>query len=71
METTYMFNLCGLWASKDKNGNSMMQGNLNPYTKFYVFKNTNKRNEKDPDYYLKIGAREGEKKETKEEPLPF
>ena len=48
-----------------------MQGNLNPYTKFYVFKNTNKRNEKDPDYYLKIGAREGEKKETKEEPLPF
>lgn len=62
-----MLNICGLWVQKDKNGESMMQGNVNPYVKFFVFKNKNKRNEKDPDYYLKIAPREKAEREVKKE----
>lgn len=48
-----MINTTGLWLNKDKNNNSYMAGNCGAL-RFWVFKNRNKVNDKDPDYLLKI-----------------
>lgn len=66
-----MINVCGLWATKDKNGNPMMSGKLTYSSKVFVFKNTNKKKENDPDFYLKIASVEKEEPEKKQEELPF
>ena len=68
-----MINMCGLWATKDKNGNPMMSGKLTYSSKIFIFKNTNKKKENDPDFYLKIANVEKEKEEVekKQEELPF
>ena len=59
-------NLCGLWASKDKNGNAMMSGKLSFSSKVFVFKNSNKKKESEPDYFLKIAANEKEEPKVQE-----
>lgn len=66
--------ILGLWASKDKNGNSMMSGKLNDKLKVFVFKNTHKTQENHPDYILKIAPIEKEEKKAAaaiEPELPF
>jgi hypothetical protein len=48
-----MINVTGLWLNKDKNQNSYMAGNCGN-VRYWVFKNRNKKDDKDPDYILKI-----------------
>lgn len=68
-----IISLCGLWASKDKNGNPMMSGKITYSAKIYVFKNTSKKKESDPDYFLKLAAIEKDDTitDSKTEELPF
>lgn len=57
MAENALIKLCGLWT-QDKNGKKYMAGNLTATTRLMVFKNENKRNEKDPDYNLCIAQKE-------------
>ena len=41
-----------LWWQKDKNGIEFLTGNLNTTTKVMVLPNVDKKNDKNPDYYL-------------------
>ena len=51
--------LTNLWWKKDKNGIEFLTGNLNATTKVLVLPNVDKNNDKDPDYYLYMGPKEG------------
>lgn len=48
-----MINITGLWINKDKNNDEYMVGNCGA-VRYWVFKNKNKKTNKDPDYILKI-----------------
>jgi uncharacterized protein (DUF736 family) len=48
----------GLWKSKTKKGETILSGSLNPITQLLIMPNTLKKNEKDPDFYLYMKARE-------------
>lgn len=52
-----MITLTGLWLGKTRNGESMMSGNLGYGARIFVFKNKNKRNDKDPDYNLVVAEK--------------
>ena len=41
----------------DKNGNRFLSGDLNEISRVVVMKNPSKKIDKDPDYYLCIGAK--------------
>ena len=66
---------CGLWKKLDKNGKPMMSGSLSEEEAVFVFQNQFKKQEKDPDYIMKIMPREKSSKvvpiEKKEDDLPF
>ncbi len=53
-----MIKLIGLWKGKDKNGNEYLSGNFNAVTRLMILSNTNKKGDKDPDYFLYIGSKE-------------
>ena len=53
-----MIKLTGLWKGKDKNGNGYLSGNLNAVTRLMILSNTFKKGERNPDYFLYIGAKE-------------
>lgn len=52
-----MINITGLWINKSDKGETYMAGNLSYGARVLVFKNKNKRNDKDPDYNLVIAER--------------
>lgn len=68
-----LIRLTGLWVNKGESGKFMsgQQGGA----VYFVFSNTKKEKENDPDYYLCIGKpkkKEGDKgKEDNEDELPF
>ena len=62
-----MLNLCGLWSKKDKNDNEYFVGKLTYSTRLMVFKNKNKKLEKDPDYYITICKNDPKKREISED----
>ena len=47
-----------LWWAKDKNGIEFLTGNLNTNTKVMVLPNVDKKNDKEPDYFLYMGPKE-------------
>lgn len=49
--------LAGLWKKKDKEGNLLLNGDLNETSRVVVVRNTNKKEDGDPDYFLCIGPR--------------
>lgn len=49
-----MITISGLWEGKDKNTNFMLSGKMNPSAKYVIVKNSYKRNERDPDYWLMV-----------------
>ncbi len=55
-----MIELTGLWEKKDKNGNTFFSGKIGRANVF-IFKNTQKEKENQPDYRLMVG--EPKKKE--------
>ena len=57
--------LAGLWKKKDKQGNFLLRGDLNEISRVVVMKNTSKNGDKDPDYFLYIGAKSKKAKEDK------
>jgi hypothetical protein len=71
-----MIKLGGLWASKDKNGNSCMSGNFTYGSKLLILKNTFKKESKEPDYHIYLAKIEKENvspstPQTAEEESPF
>lgn len=46
-----MLTLCGLFASESKSGTKYMSGSLG-FARVMVFKNTKKKGDKSPDYFL-------------------
>ena len=68
MDTRSAVTISGLWSDKDKQGNLILKGKLNPTTAIYVFTNTNKTSPNSPDYLLKFARIE--KQEPKED-VPF
>ena len=50
--------LTHLWWKKDRNGIEFLTGDLNTTTKVMVLPNIDKKNDKDPDYYLYMGPKE-------------
>jgi len=49
-----LIKISGLWARQDKNENLVLSGNISKEARYIILKNTFKRNEKDPDYYLYV-----------------
>lgn len=49
--------LCALWENKTKDGKTYLSGNLGN-NKVLVFKNTHKKNEKEPDYRVLLAKKE-------------
>lgn len=60
-------NVTGLWAKKDKNGQSYMVGSLGPSISVLIFKNKNKEDEKHPDYIMYFAPKEKKEKSASEE----
>lgn len=56
--------MTSLWWKKDKNDIEYLAGNLNATTKVMVLPNTDKKNDKDPDCFLYLGATEESEKDT-------
>jgi hypothetical protein len=46
-----MLRLCGLWKSTSKRGGAYLSGRLGS-AKMMLFKNSQKRTDKDPDYFV-------------------
>jgi hypothetical protein len=53
-----------LWQSRDKKGNLLLSGDLNALSKIVVMKNTSKKGDKEPDYYLCIGSKTRKDKDS-------
>lgn len=49
-----LFQVTGLWASKDKHGRDILTAKLGRI-KIMILANSNKRQDKHPDYYLYVG----------------
>jgi len=62
-----MVSITGLWVGTDKNQKQYMAGNTGG-VRYWVFKNTNKKNDNDPDYILKISQNIKPKPDTKPAP---
>ena len=62
--------LCGLWKQNAKNGKQQfLAGKVGPTARLVVFKNTDKKNDKSPDYtaYLVTPAKQDGKDDGGEE----
>jgi hypothetical protein len=57
MDSTTLINL---WWKKDKNGIEFLAGNLNARTRVMVLPNTDKKSEREADWFLYLGPREVE-----------
>lgn len=49
--------LAGLWKKKDKEGNLLLNGDLNETCRVLVVRNAEKTGEGEPDYFLCIGPK--------------
>lgn len=47
-----MVKLSGLWKGKDKDGNTMLTGNLSKISRVVILANTYKKGDQDPDFFL-------------------
>lgn len=52
-----LIEITGLWASDDKNGNTMLSGYLGN-AKVLIFANTFKQNEKEPDFRMYVAKKD-------------
>lgn len=61
--------LTGLWKNKDKKGNTFLSGSLNSISNLMIMPNTFKKEDDDkaPDYYLYLSAKEKEVKAVKKD----
>jgi hypothetical protein len=63
MAESKLLQLTGLWLQDGKEGQKYMAGPLGN-VKVYVFKNTRKTDAKQPDYYLSLGEKPKQEKDT-------
>lgn len=56
-----MIQACGLWSGKDRNGNTFLSGSMGNL-RILIFRNTFKKNEKEPDYRMYHAERDQEHK---------
>lgn len=47
----------GLWENTSKKGDVYMKGSLG-MANIFLFKNTNKRSEKSPDWFMSVGSKD-------------
>jgi len=53
-----MIRLCGLWASKTKDGRTYLSGGATFGTRVVILPNSFKKKEKDPDYMLWLAEKQ-------------
>ena len=56
--TTNRIKLTGLWKNTDRNGNTYYAGSLGPTVRLLVFKNSYKKEEREPDLIVYLAPAE-------------
>lgn len=64
---TYLIKLGALWGKRDRLGNEMLSCRISPTAIIYIFKNTFKEKENDPDFLLYLGKANGNANNNEEE----
>ncbi|HNZ27523.1 MAG TPA: hypothetical protein PLG34_13455 [Spirochaetota bacterium] len=63
--------ICGLWLNEKKDGSSKYMKGLSGNVEYLIFKNKNKIEEKQPDYYLCLSKHRKKEVATTEIEDPF
>lgn len=58
--------LTGLWSRKNKNGEEYFMGRLGN-SNVLLFRNKNKKNDKEPDFRMFVGTRQQQQQQQKQE----